>query len=266
MGSILGEANLNQNLNVAVPSSYLIPLVERAKKEPMLLKPLSADGVTGAHLTWGPNFYEFSLRNQRPEDIWVWRCLVLFYGKKGELICADEFDLGTPIDGGDASRERRYSVSSILSLKPYRPDRSTEDPISDRWSFFNSSSIKSLVENYEVRILDLSIINPNLSRGNSKNLEGVSGGNLTWLEDPPEVDLLSYTFSLHNQLSEAVDGVKGRVIFYDEKDDPIDSNTFNVPKIPAGKTVRVKKDTILSSVKRLTKRVDIKILDFKIVE
>jgi hypothetical protein len=39
-----------KNLNVAVPSKYLTPLVEKAEK-PGYLKPLSVDGITGSHLT-----------------------------------------------------------------------------------------------------------------------------------------------------------------------------------------------------------------------
>ena len=92
MGSFSGDKNQNQNLNAIVPSNYLTPLVEQAKK-PGDLKPLSTDGVSGYRLTWGDNFYEFSLRNQRREDIEVVVCMVMFYGKNDELICVDMFQL-----------------------------------------------------------------------------------------------------------------------------------------------------------------------------
>ena len=268
MGIIPGEENLNQNLNVAIPSNYLAPLVEKAKK-PGYLRPLSVDGITGSHLTWGPNIYEFSLRNQRREQILLTRCLVLFYGKNAELICADEFTPHRLISAGSVYRIRRYGVSNVLDLHYYKPDDPLEisSGISATWSPFNPSNVKSLVKNYEVRILDAYIIDPNSSRQSNNNLKGVTGGKLTWSEKSASGEMTSYVFSLHNQLDKTVGGVEGLVIFYDNKGSPIHSEDFyNLGEIPAGKTAVVSSDFVFYSIKQLTKRVEIKILDFETVK
>ena len=100
-GSVLdiepGWGDLAQGLNIAVPSKYLTPLVETAKIPNRTIKPLSVDGVTGRHLTWGGNdyeFYEFSVCNRRFQfptiTIHNIHCLVIFKDKQGQIICADE--------------------------------------------------------------------------------------------------------------------------------------------------------------------------------
>ena len=265
MGSIPGDKNQNQNLNVAVPSNYLTPLVEKSKK-PGTMRPLSADGVSGSHLIWGSNFYEFSLQNQRPDQIFLGHCLVLFYGENGGLICVDAFHPSGFISSGCAIRIRRYGVSNVLDQQHYRP-HPFEDAsiISDSWSLFNPSTIKSLVKNYEVRILDLYTMDANSSHKKNKNLEGVNAEELIWLEDTLKTERPQYRFAVNNKRSEAVYNVKGIVIFYDKKGDPVHSRTFDIGKIPVGKAA-VLDGSVLSSVKQLTKRVDIKIIDFEIAE
>ena len=264
MAIIHGKEKLNQNLNVAVPSNYLTPLIEKAKKPTRASMPLSAKGVTGTHLTWGQNFYEFSIVNSRPEEISVSRCLVIFYGKNREFICADQFNPRHFISAGSANRVRRYGIGSSIDYSPGNPE---EDPLYDIWSYFNPSHIKSLVKSYEVRMLHFMILEPIVSHKKNKNLKGVTGGKVIWSEKPPLAERTSYVFSLQNQLGEDVSGVDGIVIFYDNKGEPIHADRyFDVGKIPAGKTGWVNKDMVSSSVKRLTKRVDIKILDFDTVK
>ena len=132
---------------------------------------------------------------------------------------------------------------------------------------FIPSSIKPLVKRTEVRILDSNII-PNYDPPPKK---GITGGRFHWLE---KIDNISYDygFYLHNSLDKAVKNVEGLVIFYDDKEIPIDSNYFptfiwNNVEIPAGETRRVF-DVVGQdySVKQLTKRVEIKIRSFETVE
>ena len=275
VGSYPGDKNQNQNLNAIVPSNYLTPLVEEAKK-PGDLKPLSTDGVSGYHLTWGDHFYDFSLRNQRSEDIHVMRCLVIFYGKKDEIICVDMFDsFKLPIlPAGGADRIRRYSLSAVFdSNTGFEFSEKAWDSLKDHWSTFNPSRIKSLVKRYEVRILDLNVL-PNyyarMNRMNRKSLKGVVGEKFIWTEKSDAKDNTSYVFSLHNSLDKTVERVSGRVIFYDNKEVPIQSLDFSTRfrdvKIPAGETEMVSGDVQYDSVRQLTKRVEIKILDFTTVE
>ena len=264
--------NRNQNLNLAVPSNYLTPLVEKAKK-PVVLKPLSTDGVTGYRLTWGDGSYDFSLRNQRREDIQVVRCIVIFYGKNDEPICIDIFEPPMLVlHAGGAKRIRRHSLTIFLNsnVGPELSERML-DSLEDRWLPFNPSSIKSLVKRYEVRILDLNINRNYSASKNYKSLKGVTGGKFTWSEKPDARDNTSYVFSLHNSLDKAVERVSGLIIFYDDKRVPIHSRPFSTRfkgdvKILAGKTVTISEDVVHDSIRQLTKRVDIKILEFETVE
>lgn len=278
MGTILGDKNQNQNLNFVVPSNYLTPLVEKAKK-PGDLKPLSSDGVSGYHLTWGDNFYEFSLRNQRREDIEVVGCMVMFYGNNDELICVDMFELAELfisgfVPAGGAIRIQREFLPFLFGGigTHHRKIQGGDVTIwgeREHYMSFNPSSIKPLVKRTEVRILDSNII-PNYDPPPKK---GITGGKFAWSE---ELDTMSnigyhYVLHLHNSLDKVVKNVEGLVIFYDDKEVPIGSGYFptfsrNV-EIPAGETRTVigvvAQD---NSVKQLTKRVEIKILNFETVE
>ena len=64
--------------------------------------------------------------------------------------------------------------------------------------------------------------------------------------------------------------VRGLVIFYDDKDAPIDSDSFNTlrtnVKIPAGETAPISGNIVNDSIRQLTERVEIKILEFTTVE
>ena len=279
MGTIPGDKNQNQNLNLAVPSNALTPLVEKAKKSGV--GPLSPDSVSGYRLTWGDGFYEFSLRNQSSMEIQVGRCLVIFYDKNDEPICVDVFNPASIIHAGGADRIRRYSTGTkaLDSFVHYSPGGITEQTetiltgsLND--CAFNPLSIKPLVKRTEVRILDLDI-NPNYyARKNhkSKSLKGVTGGKFAWSEKPvARRSVKPYVFSLHNSLDKAVSSVRGLVIFYDDKGVPIDSDSFNTlfegnVKIPAGETAPVSGELLYDSVKQLTKRVEIKIHNFETVE
>ena len=267
MGTFPGDKNQNQNLNAIVPSNYLTPLVEKAKK-PGDLKPLSTDGVTGYRLTWRNNSYEFSLCNQRRENIQVMRCMVMFYDKNDKLICVDELKPVGIMPAGSAKRIQRFGPTAFLDhVTHYSPGgfRETIFTFSSDDCAFNPSSIKPLVKRTEVRILDLNII-PNYYPPK----KGVTGGKFAWSEKPDAIYNIPYVFSLHNSLNKTVKNVKGLVIFYDDKEVPIDSDSFDTlftdVEITAGETETVSRDIQSNSVKRLTKRVEIKILDFTTVE
>lgn len=267
-----GLGDLAQGLNIAVRSKYLIQLIEKTKKSPDL-KPLSSEGVTGTHFTWGDHFYEFTLHNQRSETIRRPRFLVLFYDNENKLLCVDQFEeiIGSfGIYPGAAYRLRRMTFPPHhVGFYTYSPDGRSNEFILP--SGHITSNMKTLVKKYEIRILDMGVLPPPLfPYGNLKSLKGITGGELTWSEDVSGVSkfLSSYTFSLQNQLNKTVDGVRCLVTFYDEKNNPINSDLFvryHIGKIPAGKTVRVKEEVSLHSIKQLTKRVDFKILYYEIV-
>ena len=265
MGTIPGDKN--QNLNLAVPSNYLTPLVEKAKK-PGDLKPLSTDGVFAYRLTWGNNSYEFSLCNQRRENIQVMHCMVMFYDKNDEIICVDELKPVEIMPAGSAKRIRRFGPDDLFNrVRHYSPGgiRETIFTFSSDDCAFNPSSIKPLVKRTEVRILDLNII-PNYYPPK----KGVTGGKFAWSGNPDAIYNSSYVFSLHNSLDKAVKNVRGLVIFYDDKEVPIDSDSFNTRlmnvKIPAEETAPVSGNRVDHSVRQLTERVEIKILEFTTVE
>jgi TonB family protein len=106
IGVAVGTYKGGQNLNFAIPSSYLLTLL----KQPFALRPLasfattekpitsafgtrSVEGVTaGSHLwtyTSNSGAYSFSIRNATQDHIKNVRCLVLFLNSQGELLEAD---------------------------------------------------------------------------------------------------------------------------------------------------------------------------------
>lgn len=106
-----------------------------------------------------------------------------------------------------------------------------------------------------------------------QNMEGVTGGKLTW--DLAHAQSGYYSFSLRNQLRENVRNVYCLVIFYDAQGEPIEVDVvhFQDP-IPAGLAKRVD-SKVHNSVQELTTRVGLKtphtkiefrILDFGIIE
>ena len=269
MGTIPGDKNQNQNLNLAVPSNSLTPLVEEAKKSD-LLKPLSTDGITGYRLTWEDDSYEFSLHNQLRETVQVRRCMVIFYDKNDELICVDIFEPFTRLSPGSAKRIKRYSLTSLLGGIHYSSSPETVTILKDTHMLLNPSSFKRLVKRTEVRILDLNIVPNYYSPMNHKSEKRVTGGKFDWSEKPDARDSPSYVFSLHNSLDKTVENVRGLIIFYDDKKVPIDSDSFDTSfpdvNIPPGQTVLISGRVVSDSVRQLTEYVEIKILDFMTVE
>ncbi len=283
MATIPGDKNQNQSLNLAVPSNYLTPLVEKAKKSEKI-KPLSTDGVSGYRLTWGDNFYAFSLRNQRREDIEVEVCMVIFYGKNDELICVDIFHLAGLFMSGFVSAGGAIRIQrEFLPLDSGEIQGRYAEMWKEHYITFIPSSIKPLVKRTEVRILDSNII-PNYDPPPKK---GITGGKFRWtipIEIHEALDTKGttrfksasyhYDFHLYNSLDKVVKNVEGLIIFYDDKEVPIHSNYFskygppnrlNVG-IPAGETETVSGSVGYNSVRQLTKRVEIKIRSFETVE
>lgn len=79
---------------------------------------------------------------------------------------------------------------------------------------------------------------------------------------------VSYTFSVNNHFSENVNGLQCLVTFYDEKNNPIHSDHFHpfrIGKISAGQKVQVTEKNVSPIIKKLTKHVDIKIWEFKVM-
>jgi len=121
-----------QNLNFAIPSSYLKALLSKtgsaqplaaslaSKTQRSILADLggrSTEGVLGTQLLWGPvGHYSFSLRNQLRQNVKNVVCLVIFYDKTNVPI---EFDLvqyrGT-IPPGLSKRVSSEVDSSVTTL------------------------------------------------------------------------------------------------------------------------------------------------------
>lgn len=192
------------------------------------------------------------------------RCMVMFYGKNDKLICVDELKPVEIMPAGSAKRIQRFGPDDFLNrIGHYSPGgiRDTILTFSSDDCAFNPSSIKPLVKRTEVRILDLNII-PNYYPPKKE----VTGGKFAWSEKPDAI-YNPYVFSLHNSLDKAVKNVRGLVIFYDDKEVPIDSDKFyNSGKIPAGETAPISGNVGHNGVRQLTERVEIKILEFTTVE
>ena len=97
-----------------------------------------------------------------------------------------------------------------------------------------------------------------------ESTEGVTGGKFTWKHG--RVRSGYYSFSLRNQLRENVRNVYCFVIFYDAQDDPIDVDVVHFRDlIPAGLAQRVT-SRVDGSVQELNTKVELRILDFEIME
>ncbi len=245
------EVNIGDGLNVAVPSKYLTPLVEKAKDNQGILKPLSVEGVTGTHLTWSPNghLYTFTLHNQRNETIMNLHCLVIFKDKRG-IICADQFKPVIPylFDRG-LNRTTRIVFDGL-----YVPD------IDNRNFSHVGTRVQQLMKSYEIKILDFDIAPPHMVRGWGfplVPLEGVTGSGFTWLGERD----ISYT--LQNHLSQDVKNVLSYIVFYDKKGNPIDESGEDIVEIPTMGTLRVENRVIGYDVKQLTNRVEYRIYQHK---
>ncbi len=101
--------------------------------------------------------------------------------------------------------------------------------------------------------------------------EGVVGTHFRWgleLEYGPAVLLkeIEFTFSVRNQLAEPIKNVSYLIIFYDPNNKPVDVyDGFVVDTIPSGLAKR-ESHSVNRSVRQLTARVEIRILDFKFVQ
>ena len=127
-GEVIGIAvaafKSGQNLNFAIPVSYLAillsetkpvaPLSEKstAKQQKSILNDLggeSVEGVIGGQFEWKSNYvewgdYSFSLRNQLRNSVKDIYCLVIFYDRQGAPLEADEQYYSGVIAGGLAKR------------------------------------------------------------------------------------------------------------------------------------------------------------------
>ena len=76
----------------------------------------------------------------------------------------------------------------------------------------------------------------------------------------------TYSFSFRNQLREPVKDIHCFVVFYDHSGNPIDFDVVHYSNvIPAGLAKRVT-SSVDGSVLELTSKIELRILDFKIVE
>lgn len=125
-----------QNLNFAIPSAYLAPLIA-APKAPIPLRQVasgerkesvfnqlggsSTEGVVGGELVWTIAFglsgeYSFSLRNELGEAVKNVYCVVVFYDSSGSPIDFDVVRYSGVIPPGLAARVTSSVDSSIQKL------------------------------------------------------------------------------------------------------------------------------------------------------
>lgn len=99
-----------------------------------------------------------------------------------------------------------------------------------------------------------------------RNTRAISGSRFTW--QGISVIWAGYSFSLRNELSQTVKEVNCLVIFYDRSGEPVDVDEFiYYPEIPPGLAKRVVRDREVDlSVMKFTARVEVRVLDFRIVQ
>lgn len=256
-GSVLdiepGLGNIAQGLNIAVPSNYLMPLLEKAKAPNPIIKPLSVEGVTASHLIrWGPGAYRFTVHNQRAETINNLHCLIIFKDNKG-VICSDQFKPTSMfIFAGQVSRLLHIPPSYDLS-----PDLSSDSnvikiPVGPR--------VWQLMTDYEIRILDFDIGPDRITRGLGATLiplEEVKGSKFTWTKSSNMGE--GFFYFLQNHSDKDIKDISAYVIFYDKQGTPItESFRKRNIEVPARGTVKIE-DSVLSDVKQLTKQVEFRI-------
>lgn len=139
-GKVIGVAAATfeggQNLNFAIPASYLASLLTKIKavtslsekKEPKQVKSIlddlggpSNEAVIGAELTWQYEYgqsgnYAFSLRNQLREPVKEVYCLVIFYSRDGAPIDVDVVRYSGVIPPGLAKRLTSKVDGSVQML------------------------------------------------------------------------------------------------------------------------------------------------------
>ena len=144
-GKVIGIAvatfSGGQNLNFAIPASYLAPLLKSVITQARIVVPLSAEattkqkksiiddlggrsveGVVGENLTWSQRWYggnieyTFSFRNQLREPVKDIYCFVVFYDHSGNPIDFDVVHYSDVIPAGLAKRVKSWVDSSVQKL------------------------------------------------------------------------------------------------------------------------------------------------------
>ena len=279
------EDNFKQNIKTVIASENLNQLIDtmRTKESQKFPRPLSADGVTGTHLTWGPDYYELTLWNHRDETLFYPQYVVIFKDEKGEVICADPVEWGGIMFAGCGKRVSRnfFSNPKPGHFKGYFYDPASK-PDSPGDSFIVSlvgPSVKQIMHNYEVRVIDLRIDTRFPSQ--KESLKGFTGNGLTWFElsKYPQVDGIEehvvsiikgedspkevgFSYSVQNNLSTDITNVRLTLVFYDKEGVPIDQWAINnAVNILAKQTLKVK-GSVSRSTKQLTKSVEPRIVPF----
>jgi hypothetical protein len=169
-GKVIGIAvatfSGGQNLNFAIPASYLsglmseikpiVPLSAKAtpKQKKSLLDDLggrSVEGVIGENFTWSSQLYvdgsySFTLRNQLRESVKDVHCLVVFYDRNGKAL---DFDVVYYRDVIPAGLGKRVNGRVHESVKRLTTPPSRDDPYQS--SFTPATKV-------EFRILDFKIM------------------------------------------------------------------------------------------------------------
>lgn len=278
--------NFKQNNKTVIASKHINRLIDimKTKESHIFPRPLSADGVTGTHLTWGPDNYELTLWNHRDETLYYPQYIVIFKDEKGEVICADPVEWGGMMFAGCG---RRVSRNFFSNPKPGHFEGYFYDPASKPDSpgdYFTVSlvgpSVKQIMHSYEVRVIDLRIDTRFPSQ--KESLKGFTGNGLTWFElskysqvdgiegfpggsnteDEDSPKEVGFSYSVQNNLYKDVKNVKFYLVFYDKEGIPIDSwDINNAVDIEAKETFKVK-GKVSRSTKLLTKSAEPRIVPF----
>jgi hypothetical protein len=137
-----------QNLNFAIPSSYLKTLLAKAgpvrplaqakpaKAQRSILADLggrNTEGVLGGQLLWGlQGEYSFSLRNQLRENVRDIVCLVIFYDRQNTPIEFDRVEYRGTIPAGLSKRVKSEVDASLRTLTGGGLDKSSQTRIDFR--------------------------------------------------------------------------------------------------------------------------------------
>ena len=219
MGSVADKhpelGDIAQNLNVAIPSNYLISLLKNIRVPNPTIKPLSVEGVTGKHLFFTEHGYGFYVFNELTEAIMNIHCLVIFKDKHGQTICADEVLVPLLYAG-----EGTLAVSFLTSF--VQDDRLYYDPaVGDDFTVNTvGPGMKQLMKGYEIRILHFEI-NPNILTRGTLLTEGVTGSGLRWSEKDPGSVRRGIFYKLHNHLDRDLKDIYCNIVFYDKENTPI---------------------------------------------
>jgi V8-like Glu-specific endopeptidase len=156
-----------QNLNFAIPASYLATLLDNIKSVKLLsvkekpekeVKSILEDfgghnteGVVGEKLTWGHQLYDmdgnfsFTLRNQLTESVQNVYCLIIFYDKDGSPLDITLINYPSIIPGNLAKRVNGSVDKSIKRLTtPTSKDNQYES------SFTPSTKVEFRILNFQI--------------------------------------------------------------------------------------------------------------------